>query len=100
MTTRNQQKLLFLYRLEELLKSRKEKLPENSYTSRLFREGIEKIAQKVGEESVEVIIASMNSDSDATVSEVADLLYHLLVLLVEKEIPLDRVAEELRKRSR
>lgn len=100
MTTRNQQKLLFLYRLEELLKSRKEELPENSYTSRLFREGIEKIAQKVGEESVEVIIASMNSDSDATVSEVADLLYHLLVLLVEKEIPLDRVAEELRKRSR
>lgn len=100
MTTRNQQKLLFLYRLEELLKSRKEELPENSYTSRLFREGMEKIAQKVGEESVEVIIASMNSDSDATVSEVADLLYHLLVLLVEKEIPLDRVAEELRKRSR
>ncbi len=90
--------LLFLYELEELLRSRRRELPEESYTTSLFRKGTGKIAQKVGEEAVEVIIAAMENSEEETIYETADLLYHLLVLLAEKEIPLDRIIRELKRR--
>lgn len=90
----------FLYDLERLLISRKKELPENSYSTRLFNDGIDKIAQKLGEEAVETIIASKNESQSETVNETADLLYHLLVLLVEKDISLDTVIQELMVRSK
>lgn len=92
--------LLFLYDLEELLKSRKKELPKGSYTSKLFKKGIDKISQKLGEEAVELIIASKNKKQEEIVYESADLVYHLLVLLAEKEIPLDRVIQEMKIRSK
>lgn len=94
------QELLFLYELEELLKNRKEEMPAGSYTTSLYREGIEKITQKVGEEAVEVIIASMTDNEEEVIYETADLIYHLTVLLVEKGISLDRIVSELKSRSR
>ncbi|MEX2600313.1 MAG: phosphoribosyl-ATP diphosphatase [Balneolaceae bacterium] len=94
------QELLFLYELEELLKSRKEEMPKGSYTTSLFQEGVEKVIQKVGEEAVEVLIASMSDQEEEIIYETADLIYHLTVLLVQKGIPLDRIAAELKSRSR
>ncbi|MEX0661370.1 MAG: phosphoribosyl-ATP diphosphatase [Balneolaceae bacterium] len=90
----------FLYDLERLLITRKAELPKGSYTSKLFKKGIDKIAQKVGEEAVETIIASKNKKQSETVGESADLIFHLLVLLVEKEIPLDTVIQEMMVRSK
>ncbi len=90
----------FLYDLERLLITRKAELPKGSYTSKLFKKGIDKIAQKVGEEAVETIIASKNKKQSETIGESADLIFHLLVLLVEKEIPLDTVIQEMMVRSK
>jgi phosphoribosyl-ATP pyrophosphohydrolase/phosphoribosyl-AMP cyclohydrolase len=72
--------------------------PEGSYTTKLFAKGIDRIAQKVGEEGVEVVIAAKNNDPQALRGEAADLLFHLLVLLQEKKIPLADVIETLRER--
>jgi phosphoribosyl-ATP pyrophosphohydrolase/phosphoribosyl-AMP cyclohydrolase len=90
----------FLYELERLIQQRKEYYVPGSYTSDLFAAGPNKIAQKVGEEAVEVILASKDYDKPAFVSEVADLMYHLLVLLAEKEVSLSEVVETLRDRSK
>ncbi len=92
--------ILFLYDLEKLLQSRKEQKPKGSYSTRLFKKGVDKISQKLGEEAVELIIASKNKKTEETVYESADLIYHLLVLLVEKEIPLDSVIQEMKIRSK
>lgn len=92
--------LHFLLDLEEILRSRKREMPKGSYSTRLFKKGIDKIAQKLGEEAVETIIASKNKGTDHTINEAADLLYHLLVLLVEKEIPLEKVIKEMKIRSK
>ena len=91
-------RLTLLSELEHLLRQRKTDLPEGSYTSTLFKKGLDTIVQKVGEESVEVIIAAKNRDREETVYESADLIYHLLVMLVESDIPLDEVLAELEKR--
>jgi len=96
----DQHDILFLYDLEKLLKSRKEEMPKGSYSTRLFKKGIDKIAQKFGEESVELIIASKNKKTEETVYESADVIYHLLVLLVEKDISLDSVIQEMKIRSK
>ncbi|MFU8813685.1 MAG: phosphoribosyl-ATP diphosphatase [Balneolaceae bacterium] len=90
----------FLYDLERLLISRKEDKPKGSYSTRLFKKGIDKIAQKLGEEAVELVIASKNKKESEVVNESADLLYHLVVLLVERDIPLDRVIQEMMLRSK
>lgn len=90
----------FLYDLERLLIERKKELPKGSYSTRLFKKGIDKIAQKVGEEAVETIIASKNKKNSEVVNETADLFYHLLVLLVERDIPLDTVIQEMMLRSK
>lgn len=88
----------FLFELETLIQSRYEERPEGSYTTRLFDEGVDAIVQKVGEEAVEVVIASKNEDQDEVIFESADLLYHLLVLLRQREIDLDQVLDELKSR--
>ena len=89
----------FLEELEELLKKRKLELPEKSYTADLFRRGIDRILKKIGEEAGEVIIAAKNSDEQELIHEVADLLFHLQVLLVDKNIPISKVEDELKKRN-
>lgn len=87
-----------LFELYEVIKSRKKEMPEGSYTAYLFTKGIDKILKKVGEETAEVIIAAKNPDKGESVYEIADLMYHLMVLMVEKDIELSEVFAELRKR--
>ena len=84
--------------LYELLLTRKKELPEGSYTSYLFRKGIDKILKKVGEESTEVIIAAKDKDRKNTVYEIADLAYHVMVLMVEAGISLEDIHDELASR--
>jgi len=84
--------------LMELLAGRKERPLEGSYTSYLFSKGLDKILKKVGEESAEVIIAGKARDIPEAVYEIADLTYHVLVLMLELGIPLEAVREELKKR--
>lgn len=84
--------------LYDLLKGRKKDLPEGSYTTYLFQKGIDKILKKIGEESTEVIIAAKADDKAETVYEVADLAYHLMVMMVEMGISVDDVRKELASR--
>ena len=77
----NKSGLAFLHDLDELIAERKQKMPENSYTTKLFKEGIKKISQKVGEEATEVVIDAMAKDKPRLLEESADLIYHLLVML-------------------
>ena len=90
----------FLFELEKVIQSRKENPSENSYTSKLFAKGINKIAQKVGEEAVELIIEAKDDNAELFKSEASDLLYHFLALLVEKNISLADVLETLKQRKR
>lgn len=90
----------FLFELEKVIKERKENPAENSYTSKLFAKGINKIAQKVGEEAVELIIEAKDDNPELFKAEAADLLYHLLVLFAEKDIELKVVLETLKKRKK
>ena len=90
--------LLFLTELQDFINRRKEEMPEGSYTTKLFKEGINKIAQIVGEEALETVIEATNGTSDHLVYEASDLLYHLLVMLTEKGLRIEEVAQELQKR--
>lgn len=84
--------------LYELLQNRKKELPEGSYTTYLFQKGIDKILKKIGEESTEVIIASKANDKKETIYEIADLAYHVMVMMVEMDISLNDVRSELASR--
>ena len=90
---------LTLHNLYALIGERKEKRPEGSYTTYLFNSGLDKILKKVAEESGEVIIASKNKAPRELISELADLFYHLLVLMVERDVKLGDVAGELTRRA-
>lgn len=85
--------------LEKKLKERKEKMPEGSYTTYLFEKGIDKILKKVGEETTEVIVAAKGNDRAETIYELADLMYHSLVLMIEMGISVDDVMSELASRD-
>lgn len=87
-----------LSRLYALVETRKIERPDGSYTTYLFDEGLDKILKKVGEESSETIIAAKNQDNGALTRETCDLLYHLIVLLVERGVSLDDVRDELVQR--
>ena len=89
---------LLLTKLYELIESRERERPEGSYTTYLFENGLDKILKKVGEESAETIIAAKNDDSSRLTAETADLIYHLLVLLVARGVSLDEVRKELERR--
>ncbi len=82
-----------------VVESRKRERPDDSYTTYLFDHGLDKILKKVGEETAETIIAAKNEDRDALVKESSDLLYHLIVLFVERDLSLEQVSDELRARS-
>lgn len=86
--------------LYELIQSRERERPSGSYTTYLFEEGLDKILKKLGEECAETIIAAKNEDRGRLVSEVADLAYHLLVLLVARGVSLEEIANELEQRRR
>ena len=77
---------------------RKTDMPENSYTTYLFSKGIDKILKKVGEESTEVIIAAKDRDKKETIYEIADLAYHIMVLMVENGISVNDIRKELASR--
>jgi phosphoribosyl-ATP pyrophosphohydrolase/phosphoribosyl-AMP cyclohydrolase len=94
----SQDRFQILNTLEKLIAERENELPEGSYTTYLFNEGVDKILKKVGEEAAEVIIASKNRDQEELKWEVADLLFHLMVLLREQKLPLDEVLNVLEKR--
>jgi len=92
--------LRILDELEAVIESRRADPSENSYVSRLFAKGLNKIAQKIGEEAVETVIAAKDDDIDAFKNEAADLLFHYLVLLHEKGLGLGDIADVLRGRRR
>jgi phosphoribosyl-ATP pyrophosphohydrolase len=85
--------------LYETVLSRRDERREGSYTCYLFEKGLDKILKKCGEECSEVIIAAKNGENSETVLEISDLLYHLMVLMVEEGISLEEVEAELQKRS-
>lgn len=96
----NKSKTLFIDQLRDIIKDRKNNPTEKSYTASLFAKGINKIAQKVGEEAVEIVIEAKDDNKDLFLGEAADLLFHYLILLEAKEIELDEVMDVLIKRHK
>ncbi len=90
----------FLSKLEGIIASRKAAAPESSYVASLFQKGINKIAQKVGEEAVETVIEAKDSNNDLFIGEAADLLFHYLILLQAKGFTLSDITKELEKRHK
>lgn len=88
-----------LQRLEATIAARRAADPDSSYVAKLNAKGLSKIAQKLGEEATETVIAALIEDNDALVGEAADLLFHLMVLLSAKDIPLASVLAELERRE-
>jgi phosphoribosyl-ATP pyrophosphohydrolase/phosphoribosyl-AMP cyclohydrolase len=89
-----------LHELYEIIRNRQAERPAGSYTTYLFDKGLDKILKKFGEEAAETIIAAKNEDKKQLVAETADLLYHLLVLLVAREVSLDDIRDELAQRRK
>jgi phosphoribosyl-ATP pyrophosphohydrolase/phosphoribosyl-AMP cyclohydrolase len=94
----NNQSLDFLIQLQDLIEERKKTMPEGSYTTKLFKKGINKIAQKVGEEAVELVIEAKDDDDGLFLNEGADLMYHLLVLLAQKGYQINDIVKILEER--
>ena len=88
----------FLTELQDLIEARKDNMPAGSYTTSLFEEGINKIAQKVGEEAVELVIEAKDNNGDLFLNEAADLMYHLFVLLTQKGYRIEDVVDILEER--
>jgi phosphoribosyl-ATP pyrophosphohydrolase/phosphoribosyl-AMP cyclohydrolase len=96
----NNTNALFLHYLQDIIVERKKSTAAKSYTKLLFDKGINKIAQKVGEEAVELVIEAKDSDEDLFKNEAADLIFHLLVLLEAKDVKLGEVVDVLRERHK
>jgi phosphoribosyl-ATP pyrophosphohydrolase/phosphoribosyl-AMP cyclohydrolase len=96
----NKKGIEFLAYLQDFIDERKREMPEGSYTTLLFNKGINKIAQKVGEEAVETIIEAKDQNDDLFLNEASDLVYHLIVLLTEKGYKLDDIAKVLESRHK
>ncbi len=94
----NRQDILFLKELQDFIEKRHQEMPEGSYTTSLFQSGVNKIAQKVGEEAVETLIEACNGTDERLIYEGSDLLYHLIVLLTSKGYRIEDLANELRER--
>lgn len=90
----------FLYKLYDLIKSRKLEMPEDSYTTKLFKQGPNRIIQKVGEEAVETVIAAKNRDKEEVINETSDLLYHIFVMLAEQGIEFREIVKNLESRHK
>lgn len=96
--TNTENPLLFLSELQNFIDKRHQEMPEGSYTTKLFKDGVNKMAQKLGEEALETVIEATNGTSEHLVYEASDMLYHLIVLLTSKGLRIEDVAEELHKR--
>lgn len=94
----NRQPVMFLKELQEFISRRHAEMPEGSYTTSLFQSGVNKMAQKVGEEAVEAVIEACNGTNERLIYEGADLLYHLIVLLASKGLSIEDLANELIER--
>ncbi|MFP4557847.1 MAG: bifunctional phosphoribosyl-AMP cyclohydrolase/phosphoribosyl-ATP diphosphatase HisIE, partial [Bacteroidales bacterium] len=94
----NEGNLSFLNTLESIIESRKDELPETSYTAKLFNAGLKRIAKKVGEEAIELVQEAEGNDNNRFLSEAADLVYHIQVLLAARNLSLSDVATTLRQR--
>lgn len=92
--------LHFLGELQDFIAQRREEMPEGSYTTSLFRDGLNRMAQKVGEEALEAVIEAVNGTNERLVYEASDLLYHLIVLLAAKGLRIEDVARELQARHK
>lgn len=96
--TNDANSLLFLTELQDFINRRHEEMPEGSYTTSLFKDGVNRMAQKLGEEALEAVIEATNGSKDKFVYEAADMIYHLIVLLTSKGLRIEDVAAELQKR--
>lgn len=85
--------------LYQIIENRKKEMPKNSYVASLFREGNDRIIQKIGEEATEVVIAAKNESKKKLISEIADLWFHSLVLLAYSNITINEIMEEFKKRN-
>ncbi len=97
---KNETNILFLSYLQDFIVRRHEEMPEKSYTTSLFKAGVNRMAQKVGEEAVETVIEATNGTDDRLIYEASDLIYHLIVLLTSKGHRIEELAEELKKRHK
>ncbi len=95
---KNEQDVMFLKELQDFIDKRHAEMPEKSYTTSLFKSGVNKMAQKVGEEAVETVIEACNGTDERLIYEGADLLYHLIVLLTSKGYRIEDLARELKER--
>lgn len=92
--------LLFLSELQDFIEKRHKEMPEGSYTTSLFNDGLNRMAQKVGEEALEAVIEAINGTNERLVYEASDMFYHLIVLLTAKGLRIEDVAEELKTRHK
>ena len=90
--------LLFLTELQDFINKRHEEMPEGSYTTSLFKDGLNRMAQKLGEEALEAVIEATNGTNDRLIYEASDMFYHLIVLLTSKGLRIEDIAKELKER--
>lgn len=95
---KNEEDIMFLKYLQDFIDKRYEERPEGSYTTSLFKKGVNRMAQKVGEEAVESVIEATNGTNEGLIYEASDLIYHLIVLLTSKGLRIEDLARELKKR--
>lgn len=97
---KNIEDIMFLKYLQDFIEQRRQEMPEGSYTTSLFQKGVNRMAQKVGEEAVETVIEATNGTEEGFIYEASDLVYHLIVLLTSKGLRLEDLARELKKRHK
>ena len=97
---KNIEDIMFLKYLQDFIEQRRQEMPEGSYTTSLFLKGVNRMAQKVGEEAVETVIEATNGTEEGFIYEASDLVYHLIVLLTSKGLRLEDLARELKKRHK
>lgn len=97
---KNVEDIMFLKYLQDFIEQRRQEMPEGSYTTSLFSKGVNRMAQKVGEEAVETVIEATNGTEEGFIYEASDLVYHLIVLLTSKGLRLEDLARELKKRHK
>ncbi len=95
-----QDDLMFLKHLQDFIDKRKQEMPQGSYTTTLFEDGLNRMAQKVGEEAIETVIEAMANNDERLLYEASDLVYHLIVLLSHKGYRIEDIARELKKRHK
>jgi phosphoribosyl-ATP pyrophosphohydrolase/phosphoribosyl-AMP cyclohydrolase len=92
--------LAFLSELQDFIEGRKREMPEGSYTTKLFSKGVNKMCQKVGEETIEAIVEATNGTKEQFIYECSDVIYHLIVLLTYEGVRIEDLARELKARHK